>query len=185
VADEGEQPPRSVEAFECVIAPIVEGRVTAQHQVADSGRDEDSSVIAGLFDPRRKVHRDPGDVAVVSQLDLTGVKPAAYLQPDGVEGLSELAREREGARWRVESDKKAVARALDDRSAVTVGRAPGDAVVVIEQATPRLVASGGRTGRRADDVGEHHSLDAPLSLRAGRDPTTNSMSKSTMSCQPG
>jgi hypothetical protein len=84
--------------------------------------------------------------------------------------VAELAREREGARWRIEPGNQPVAGALDDRSAVTAGRVPRDAVMVIEEAMPRFVAGGGRDGRRADDVGKCHGLHSPLGTVRGTRP---------------
>lgn len=70
---DGEEPPRAVDALQVVFATVVEGGGTAKHHVAYGGRRPELAIGRGLFDSRREVHGNAGDVEVVANFDLPGM----------------------------------------------------------------------------------------------------------------
>jgi hypothetical protein len=75
------------------------------------------------------VDGEAGDL-VPEELDLTGVKPGAHLEPEGPHAVAHGAGAADSARGAVEGGQEAIARGVDLTAAEPAELAPDDGVVL-------------------------------------------------------
>src|ERR1700730_12932214 len=109
------------------------------------------------------MHGDTRD-SRLDYLELSGVKPGAYLDPEAVHTLDERERAAHPSRWPVEDGEEPIAAAVDLAAAKTRELTAHDAVMLADESTPPSIAKLNRPGRRLHHVGEQHGCEHPRRL---------------------
>ena len=89
---DGEDPPRSGDAFEVVLAAVGEGPARADDEVADGAADEHFARCGEAADARADVDREAADVVVGEQLAFAGVQTGADLQTELADAVADGER---------------------------------------------------------------------------------------------
>ena len=110
------------------------------------------------------MHTDAADV-VTASLQLAGVDAGPDLQVELRDRGIDRASARDGTGRAVERGEDPVTRRLHEAAAVRRDLFGGDGIVVVEHATPRLVADRHGLLGRSHDVGEEHRGQHPLGRR--------------------
>ena len=108
--------------------------------------------------PRGDVDGDPADVAV-GELDLAGVQPGSYFEPEGPDACGDVRGAPDGASRTVEGRYEPVTCGCDLPSTETTDALANEHVVPVEKLAPAAVSELGGEAGRVDDVGEEDSCE--------------------------
>lgn len=164
--ENGVELPLTRESPERVRTTILELQVGPRNNVPHGAGHEDLARFRVADHSGARVHRDPPDLAVVSDA-LPGVEPSSCLQPE----LSERSRDRGGAsdrrRRRVEGREEPVAGIVDLASTPSIEEIADAGMVGLQEQGPPAVTERCRQPSRADQVGEEQR-DQNAALHAVR-----------------
>src|SRR2546422_1953734 len=133
------QPPRLVDAFQLMHAPIDQLQPRPGDEIAHGARHDDLAGACRRGNPRADVHRDTCELAG-DALALSGVQSGTYVESELAHGVDDGNGATDRAGRPVEAREKSVARGIDLRAAKARELVPYRRIVTLDQVAPCPVA---------------------------------------------
>src|SRR2546427_6572987 len=125
-------PPRLVDAFQLMPAPIDQLQPRPGDEIAHGARHDDLAGTCRRGNPRADVHRDTCELAV-DALALSGVQSGTYVESELTDGVDDGDCTADRAGRPVEARKESVARGIDLRAAKARKLVPYRRIVTLDQ----------------------------------------------------